>query len=413
MHVTSRSYLTAGIAVLGAGAIALSPIQPIPHQMAAAPQQAAETLAVELAATINPIKPVIDTIKTSLNNVRTITGQQFNPGPALPILNALGSNFRVYLSELPDLPQIFNQVLGNLRAAVTAPLDQNLNDGDPAFSLNTNNTVGVTCLGVRECGDEAFTKLQTTGLLTAFPDLATLVPIANALSSPLTGALVGFAGPGLSAVAQVLESVQVISTALKARNWAVAINEVINLPVNLINAGLNGGKQLDLTPIVDRLAPALGFDLPAGTKLGIATGGLLTPGVALGGTSPDGVTQAPFGGWSGTAWDSISAEAPTSFGTAYITGLPVGTIATQLGMRTTIANAIKLPVPTSAQAVAPAAAAVEVEAAPVADVPEVVEAEAADDAPAPKRKSRAATRADNDGGKGNTGRAERGARRAG
>ncbi len=182
--------------------------------------------------------------------------------------------------------------------------------------------------------------------------------------------------------------------------------------MNLINAGLNGGKQLDLTPIVEKLAPALGLDLPAGTKLGIATGGLLTPGVAIGGTS--GATVAPFGGWSGTAWDSVSTEASLGPGfDAYIKGLPVGTIATQLGMRTTIANAIRLPKPTSAQAVAPAAAAAEVEAAaPVADVPAVADAAAAD-APAPKRKSRASTRADNDGGKGNPARADRGARRAG
>jgi hypothetical protein len=389
---------------------------PIPSQMAAAPQKAVETLAVELAATINPIKPVVDTIKTSLANIKTIAGQQIEPGPLLPILNAVGSNLGVYLSELPDLPQIFNQVLGNLKAAVTAPLDQNLNDpGDPALpaiSLNTNNTEGVTCIGSRECGDNALTKLQTTGFLAYDPTetFASLIPFTNVLSSPLSGALLGFAGPGLSALAQVIDSFNVITTAFKAKNWAVAINEVINLPVNLINAGLNGNKNLDLTPIVDRLAPMLGINLPAGTKLGIATGGLLSPGVAMGGGS--GPTSAPFGGWSGTAWDSVSVEADIGVA-AYTKGLPVGTIATQLGMRTTIADAIRLPKPTSAQAVAPAAAAAEIEAAaPVADVPAVADADAAADAPAPKRKARAATRADNDGGKGNPARAGRAARNA-
>lgn len=132
---------------------------------------------------------------------------------------SVGSNLGVYLSELPDLPQIFNQVLGNLKAAVTAPLDQNLNEGELApFSLNTNNTIGVTCLGVRECGGDALTKLQTTGYLSIIPEFAPLIPIANLMSSPLSGALLGFAGPGLSAFAQVLESFNVVTTAIKARN---------------------------------------------------------------------------------------------------------------------------------------------------------------------------------------------------
>ena len=48
MHVSARTYLTSGIAVLGAGAIALSPVQPIPDHVALVRQHVVSDLAVDL-----------------------------------------------------------------------------------------------------------------------------------------------------------------------------------------------------------------------------------------------------------------------------------------------------------------------------------------------------------------------------
>ena len=90
--------------------------------------------------------------------------------------------------------------------------------------------------------------------------------------------------------------------------------------------------------------------MPAGLKLGLATGGFLTPGVALGGDEVPG-----DGPWGGTAWDSVSAEASLpGFGDAFIKGLPVGFLATQYGEQYSIAKAITLAAPGTAQSVAPA-----------------------------------------------------------
>ena len=414
MTITARSYLTAGIAALGAGAIALSPVQPIPNHLAAAQGRAVSNLPVSLvAAAIDPFTPLEEMVKTSLANIKTLGEQQVNPGPLLPILSAMGANAGVFLSELPDLSLIFTQVAGNLKAAITAPFDQNLTPltpGNSLFSYNTNNTAGVTCVGSPTCPGEEYSKFQTTGLLAYndyFPEFEPLFPIINVLSSPLSGALVGFAGPGLSAFAQTLVSFGNINVALKEKNWAAALNELINLPTNLLNASLNGGKQLDLTPIVEKLAPALGFTLPDGVELGLTTGGLLTPGVAMGGTY--GPTEVPFNGWSGTAWDAVSAKADTAIGPAYIGGLPLGLVATQLGMRTTIANAIRLPKPGSVQAVAPAASTAEVEAPAAAEAASVAaDVAAAVDAPAPKAVSaptpaKQSAAPDNDGNGGGRG----------
>jgi hypothetical protein len=399
MDNVSRSYLITGFAAISAGAIALTPVQPVPDHMALA-QRAASTLGVELAATIDPIQPWVDLIQATVANTATITQQVFNPGPGLPILNALGSNLGVYLGELPNIGAIVNEILGNVKAGIAAPLDQNLDDnplgGGPDVSWNTNNTTVVTCLFATNCGANGFTKFQTTGLLVNTPGFDELGPLINVLSSPLSGALVGFLSPGLSAFAQVIDSVNVVTTAVTTGNWAKALNEVINLPANLLNAYLNGGKQLDLTQIVERVAPVLGLNIPAGTKLGLATGGLLSPGVALGGGSfdpPANTRSVPFGGWAGTAWDSVSAEADLSGIPVFVKGLPLGQIATMLGMRTTIANAIRLPVPVPAQATSAQATAALAAAEPA---PQAAAAVAADLAPAPKWTARSARGAGSD-----------------
>lgn len=80
MHITPRSYLTSGIAVLGVGAIALAPIQPLPDHTAAAQDKAVASLAVNLAATIDPITPWVNTFKTSVANIQTLgTFKEQNP----------------------------------------------------------------------------------------------------------------------------------------------------------------------------------------------------------------------------------------------------------------------------------------------------------------------------------------------
>lgn len=379
MNVSYRSYLTAGVSLVGAGAIALSTVQPLPESSSVALEKATSVAAVNLTATqiVNPLTAWSDAFKLASENLKTINGQKKDPGPATPIIAAVANNFKVYLNELPDVGLIGKQILGNIKAAGGAVLDQNI---DPEFgiSLNTNDTEKVTCIGVPDCKPiTALTKLTTTLFLAGVPDFESLVPLINTLSSPVSGAILGWAGPGLSALSESIEAINTIVAGIKTKDFTAVINELINYPAHMFNAIVNGGGQLDLTPIVEKLAPALGLTLPEGTKLGLATGGFLTPAVAMGGG------DGGFYGWGGTAWDAISAEAtlpgPT---TAYVKGIPVGNAATQYGERYAIAKAITLPMPKAASR---AAAAV---AAPASDT-----AVAASAAPGNNRSAVAAARA--------------------
>ncbi len=360
MNVSYRSYLTAGVSVLGAGAIALSPVQPLP---AASPAlaKASSTAAVNLAASIDPITPWIETFQTAKVNTTQLYEAKRNPGPTTPVLRQIIQNVQVYATELNDPQLIIQQITQNIQNAIKAPLDEAVLPS--GVSGNINNTIGVTCVVDPNCGVDAATKWQTTYLLTQLgsPELAALVPIANTLSTPLMGAILGWAGPGLGAIAQTIDTVNAVTTAIKAQDWTAALNEVINYPAYVTNAVLNGGEQLDVTQVVGAIASQMGITLPAGTKVGIATGGFLSPAVALGGTDPAGTTPLPFRGWGGVAWDSVSLEANVGGIGVWTKGTPVGNSGTQYGLKYAIANAIKVTPPlqrkaASAVAAAPAAA---------------------------------------------------------
>lgn len=79
MHITSRSYLTAGLAVLGVGAITLAPIQPISNHVALAPQRVVENLAVDLTAAVDPITLWVETLQT------TGPRRRGRPGPVVEL----------------------------------------------------------------------------------------------------------------------------------------------------------------------------------------------------------------------------------------------------------------------------------------------------------------------------------------
>jgi len=102
MYVSSRSYLTAGIAVLGAGALALAPVAPMPDRVAALPHHAVSDIgAAVLLSSFDPITPWVDTITTSVDNITALIGYAFsNP---FPIASAVVSDPGLALSNFTKL----------------------------------------------------------------------------------------------------------------------------------------------------------------------------------------------------------------------------------------------------------------------------------------------------------------------
>jgi hypothetical protein len=385
MNVTSRSYLTAGVAALGVGAIALSPIQPLPNNVAMAPERVVSNLSVDLAAAIDPITPWVNAFQTALQNQARLNAA-WNAS-TLPIFQTFVQNQLYYASEFPQIGVIAQQIFGNVKAAIQAPLVS-----DPVNNIS-QTVVDVVQLPPPIGG----IPVNQQTIYAASQDLLpeSLLPLIEFTATPFSGAVLAVIGPVIGPVISMVNSVKATFEALKARNLPAAINEFLALAPNAVNAFLNGGQVLDLTDIVNRISPLP----PEVTGIGLNMGGLVSSGL-----SP--VEGRPSLGVTGSMFDGLAVKASLGGLAVDSPGLSVGPIgATQL-LTKRIAEAIKQPKPTTAAAVAPAAAVAEVEAA----APEAVaEVEAADEAPAPKRQARAAKAEKAD--KGNAGRAERGARR--
>ena len=327
MELSARSYLTAGVAALGATAIALSPVQPLPGNPATAPQRAASTLAVDLAAAIDPITPWLTTIRTSLQNLVALPTLYFQQ--PLPILTTIARNQLTYLKELPDIGLIASQMAGNVKIFFTGPyqaapelISDALVTSIAGFPISQQTVYGF--------------------LLTDAPDQVD--PYIEFAASPVSGELLGFAGPFVSPLIQLTESFTAIGAYVKSGDVAGALNELINIPANVTNAFLNGGKYLDLTGIVPKLGIALP---PQVSKIGFNMGGLLNvaPRAYEPPTLP-GSDVHPYGG--GVAFDSIAVELQQeavglrdpggSTATVSDPGWPTGAIAPVIGLGQALAD---------------------------------------------------------------------------
>ncbi len=367
--ITARSYLTAGVAALGAGAIVLAPIQPLPEGSAFSPALRT-SLAIDLAASIDPITPWVDTFQTAAQNIeRLIAAGTATP---LPIITQVIANFGTYLAELPDIGGIVNQVVGNIGNALGAPFAVPTSCSDqatqgPCESISTATVVAdVPIIG-------NLTQQLVFALLPALlptEQYESLKPVIDFTTSPISGVLLGAIGPVVAPVVSVVNSVGAIVDALGASDFEGAINELINIPANAVNAFLNGGPFLDLAPVLS----IVGVTLPDSiSTLGFNMPGLLSTGISP--ATPD--VPGPVGE---VMFDGLGFTADLGFGAPIVNpGLSVGPIASLIGMNDKIAEAIKVTPPTEAPAQIAAAEAPAVEVAKVeapASTPVEVEAEA-------------------------------------
>ncbi len=361
MNISTRSYLTAGVALLGAGVIAVTPVQPT-LSAAATPNQLSHISfqSVELAATANPLTAILDVWNTSETAFSALVNQALSP--PVPILQQVAANWLRYGSEVPDFSGIINSVVTNFQAAIHTP-----------FAVDTSTLTG----------------LHPT-IWSLLPSLITippaLQPVLDFTTTYTSGALIGLVGPIIAPIIAFGNSLQAALTALTSGELVDAINEIINIPANMVNAFLNGGKVLDLTPVLKNILPS------EVTSLGIMLGGLLSPG--------------------GSLFNSLDIVANVGFGPIPVPGVPAGTIGSLMALGGAIAKAIGwsgtgnplhpgIPVPGAAAVAASSVAAPEAPAAtndeiagPAGDTSE------ADDAPA----SVAASSHSNSAGPGASGR---------
>jgi hypothetical protein len=394
MHITPRSYLTAGIAALGAGAIALTPIQPIPDQPAPTAVHAVNGLAVTLAATIDPITPWVNTFKTAAANI-AILGE-FSAQKPLPLLTTWAANQGTYIQELfsGQGNLIPGQIWNNITTLFTAPFDPGetfvlpVNWDDPAqepkevvvaTGTNLSNTQPAELTGTTPARTSSPYDFNLLGLQliagSAFnpyndPVIVNLsfaaAPVLRILNTPISGQVISALGPLLSPVVALTRSFTAVGGYLKAGKFGEAINELINIPAAMTNAFLNGAGFFDVVPLIKPFVtlPDDFENLQAGINLGgllntmpkngtlLTTGGPSNPPVAPTkwgyGTGLDSLGLPGCGGADNQLCDFVEGQPPT--------GLQNGPIGAAVGLTQYLAPKLLVTPPKPGQALAPASA---------------------------------------------------------
>lgn len=257
MYATCRPFVAAGVAMVGASAIAMSPVAVQPAYFRA-------EAAIQLTAA------------TNWQDVLTVAGQNASAlftswlQTPVPILQQVIANQQKYLTELPDLATIGARIQANLQHALGA-----LAVADPTTLDATHRTL--------------YQLLPTVLQIPGIPDLlhfnisATGQQLLGVSTTALSGVLLGLAGPVLGPLLALGSSLGSIVNDLNAPtpDLAGALSTLANIPAAMTDAFLNGGQHVDLTALMTAIGPSIGVSFPAGVQVGIALGGLLSPGGSI------------------------------------------------------------------------------------------------------------------------------------
>ncbi len=250
MNVAVRPYATAGVALLGASVIAVSPLAP-PMPGAQAMQRAVSSVGVELSAAVNPIENWVQVLQTSAANLGAL-GQQVFDSPA-PILSQIVANQIAAFQDLRDrldsnagtLKIIFDDIPGALDTATTQ-----LQSGDITGAFETLNSRIVIPL--------ALSAVQAVSDLTR-PLVSTVNNFAKAVATvpdAVFQVILPMTFPLVSTIDVLVQTTQDVYDGVVASDPGAVLNTLVNLPANLVGGFLNGsGTILGFIPTPGLLSP--------------------------------------------------------------------------------------------------------------------------------------------------------------
>lgn len=235
MQLAMRPYLTAGVVLVGAAAIVVSPVGPsIPDVHV--PALISSSAAVELTASTDPISAWVNVFGKTFNNVSQIGGAVIaDPAPILQqvIANQLGYAQTLGAGVATIPPALMTWATVTVPAALQLASDKIAEDDIVGAATAISNAIGgsLFILG------GMFPALPITGNMTdnlsnavhAVMSIGTMMSLVGGLLSPIQ-ATVFAAG----------DSGQAYVNAMKAGDQAAAITALINTPAALTDAFLNG-----------------------------------------------------------------------------------------------------------------------------------------------------------------------------
>lgn len=309
MRKTLRPYATAGVAIVGAGIITVTPV--------AAPLSDVQVRDVTLTAgdTLpDLLAPWIDQFNTASENATTLV-DNFSLAPGVGLQQLL-ANMSGYLQDFFDDPtsntvtSIMGQIQDNLAGVLTGY-------GLSGAGADTISTVTQHTLD----GPGTLADLGHIGLFNELPsflpsgiDPATVTPIVDFLASPLSGIIIGELGPYLSPWVALMNS--------------ISDGDDFNTTLaNMVGAFFNGA-DVNLDSLIPAIEQAGIF--PPGmnvANLDFALGGLLSPGSVAVGPYEFADTSTPAVGGSIFNSVGISLTNVPVLGNIVLNSQPIGPLA--------------------------------------------------------------------------------------
>lgn len=321
-----RPYLAAGVALVGAGLLAVTPVA------SGAPD--VDAPAVQLLSGADPLTSFEDVFQTAQANATEIH-DYFSAAPFVGLQQEIANDVG-YFQDLIKDPSSFATVLNDLQTDSQKAFDAaTFLGGDQVPFLNSlsNDTMDI---------NHGLIYLGLTGQAAALgiPAPAEPIPeIVNFLSSPLSGVLIGGLGPVISPMVALDNSIQTIIGDLSgsAANPEAALQDLLDTPANVLSGFLNGAT-LNLDSLIPLIEQANLVPLPPGASLdslSFAFGGLLSPGE----TSGLALTGSGIGG---SIFNSVGLDLSgvPIFGTIDAPGQGIGPLGAFVNMEQIIATAL-------------------------------------------------------------------------
>ncbi|CDP84635.1 MULTISPECIES: hypothetical protein [Mycolicibacterium] len=230
MHVAVRSSLTAGVALVGAGAMAVTPLSPArPEPLAPTTQ----SVAVDLTAATNPITAWTKLVNDTFGNVTRIGGA-IASDPA-PVLRQLITNDVGYVTSLATALSGAVAGLATTPGAVAEALQTVIGD----INAGDYHQAGLDAINV------VYAVVPAAFALLGLAEMPMTITqnIADATSVGLTslvGGLVPVLGTLQGAFVAAGDSAQAVADSVSSGNVADAVVNLINTPATLTGAVLNG-----------------------------------------------------------------------------------------------------------------------------------------------------------------------------
>ena len=216
MDVAVRRHTKAGICAVTAAAIVAGPLLPSMPAVSHLPAlPAVSSAAVKLTADFNPLQPWLDVFNTASANTQKI-GAAVGSAPAVLLQQILANqvnNVRAVLENPGSIGTVLERVVQNVQSAVQA-----------ATLINTDYNTGQAFGSV---DGWHYMALQITPMLlpTANDPQASAVvsQVLNVLASPLSGVLIGLAGPAISPAVALVNSLTAAGAALSTGDAMAAV----------------------------------------------------------------------------------------------------------------------------------------------------------------------------------------------